>query len=192
VLGRAALRRLRPGEVLVRRWPNSCLPAQWFRLLDEDQPVVVGSCGHFFEAEEYEMVSRHRATLQPHVSMVLQQVFSTTVTSRVVARAVLTVATLPAATIMHCVCCVVFFLQAMLEHGHAPFSRECAEEEDSPGTSVKAAEQQASSPQRPAAINSSSSSKRSLQQQLQELPAAPAGSPWPSLTQQTSSIRARS
>lgn len=77
VLGRAALRRLRPGEVLVRRWPNSCLPAQWFRLLDEDQPVVVGSCGHFFEAEEYEMVSRHSVALQLHVSVVLQQVLST-------------------------------------------------------------------------------------------------------------------
>lgn len=57
VLGRAALRRLRPGEVCVRRWPNPCLPVQWFRLLDEDQPVVVGPCGHFFEAEEFEMVS---------------------------------------------------------------------------------------------------------------------------------------
>jgi hypothetical protein len=67
VLGRAALRRLRPGEVLVRRWPNPCLPAQWFRLLDEEQPVVVGPCGHFFEAEEYEMVRQrcmnwHHAT----------------------------------------------------------------------------------------------------------------------------------
>jgi intraflagellar transport protein 122 len=59
VLGRAALRRLRPGEVLLRRWPNPCMPAQWFRLLDEDQPVVVGPCGHFFEAEEYEMVREH-------------------------------------------------------------------------------------------------------------------------------------
>lgn len=56
VLGRAALRRLRPSEVLLRRWPNPCLRAQWFRLLDDDQPVVVGPCGHFFEAEEYEMV----------------------------------------------------------------------------------------------------------------------------------------
>jgi intraflagellar transport protein 122 len=60
VLGRAALRRLRLGEVVVRRWPNPCLPAQWFRLLDEDQPVVVGPCGHFFEAEEFEMVSNVR------------------------------------------------------------------------------------------------------------------------------------
>jgi intraflagellar transport protein 122 len=56
-LGRAALRALRPSEVLLRRWPGGALPAQWFRLLDgEDQPVVVGPCGHFFEAEEYEMV----------------------------------------------------------------------------------------------------------------------------------------
>ncbi|KAF8070897.1 5-methyltetrahydropteroyltriglutamate--homocysteine methyltransferase [Scenedesmus sp. PABB004] len=54
-LGRAALRRLRPAEVLVRRWPGDALPAQWFRLLDGDTPVVVGPCGHFFEAEEYEM-----------------------------------------------------------------------------------------------------------------------------------------
>jgi hypothetical protein len=57
VLGRAALRGLRPCEVLVRRWANPSLPVQWFRLLDEDQPVVVGPCGHFFEADEYEMVS---------------------------------------------------------------------------------------------------------------------------------------
>lgn len=56
VLGRAALRWLRPAEVVVRRWPNAALPTQWFRLLDEDQPVVVGPCGHFFESEEYEMV----------------------------------------------------------------------------------------------------------------------------------------
>lgn len=55
-LGRAALRRLRPGEVLTRSWPNPALPKQWFKLLDEEQPVVVGPCGHFFEAEEFEMV----------------------------------------------------------------------------------------------------------------------------------------
>ncbi|WIA11467.1 hypothetical protein OEZ85_011583 [Tetradesmus obliquus] len=54
-LGRAALRKLRPSEVLQRRWPNPALPQQWFRLLDDEQPVLVGPCGHFFEAEEYEM-----------------------------------------------------------------------------------------------------------------------------------------
>jgi hypothetical protein len=42
--------------VLQRRWPNPALPQQWFRLLDDEQPVLVGPCGHFFEAEEYEMV----------------------------------------------------------------------------------------------------------------------------------------
>lgn len=56
-LDRAALRRLRPSEVLQRRWPNPALPQQWFRLLDVEQPVLVGPCGHFFEAEEFEMVS---------------------------------------------------------------------------------------------------------------------------------------
>lgn len=55
-LGRAALRRLRPAEVLQQAWPGGCLRSRWFRLLDEEQPVVVGPCGHFFEADEYEMV----------------------------------------------------------------------------------------------------------------------------------------
>lgn len=53
-LGRAALRRLRPSEVLSRRWPNPALRVQWFRLLDPDTAVVVGPCGHFYEAEEYD------------------------------------------------------------------------------------------------------------------------------------------
>lgn len=44
------------GEVLLRRWPCPHLPAQWFRVMDEEAAIVVGPCGHFFEADEYEMV----------------------------------------------------------------------------------------------------------------------------------------
>jgi intraflagellar transport protein 122 len=65
-LGRAALRKLRPSEVLQRRWPNPALPQQWFRLLDDEQSVLVGPCGHFFEAEEYEMVSSSE-TFAPNI-----------------------------------------------------------------------------------------------------------------------------
>lgn len=55
-LDRAALRRLGAGEVLLRRWPSRHLPAQWFRIVDPEAAVVVGPCGHFFEADEFEMV----------------------------------------------------------------------------------------------------------------------------------------
>jgi len=122
VLGRAALRRLRPGEVLVRRWPNSALPAQWFRLLDEDQPVVVGPCGHFFEAEEFEMVSREFACQAGGFALYsnkrqglwqLQQgAFRTVGGGRVVDF-------------------VIVVVQAVLEHGCAPFSCEALHDEDS-------------------------------------------------------------
>lgn len=55
-LDRAALRRLHASEVVTRCWPNAHLPYQYFKLMDEDLPVSVGPCGHFFEADEYEMV----------------------------------------------------------------------------------------------------------------------------------------
>ncbi|GBF97536.1 hypothetical protein Rsub_10459 [Raphidocelis subcapitata] len=54
-LDRAALRRLRAGEVLLRRWPGGARRRQWFRVVDPDAAVVVGPCGHFFEADEFEM-----------------------------------------------------------------------------------------------------------------------------------------
>lgn len=57
MLGRAALRQLRPGQVLVRRWPGcGHLPGQWFRVMDPDVALVAGPCGHFYEADEFDMV----------------------------------------------------------------------------------------------------------------------------------------
>ncbi len=55
-VGRASLRRMRRAEVLVRRWPNPALPWQWFRVMDEVVALVVGACGHVYEADEYDMV----------------------------------------------------------------------------------------------------------------------------------------
>jgi len=52
---RSTLRRLRTGEVVVRRWPNPHIPAQFFRIMDSELPLAVGACGHFFEQDEYEM-----------------------------------------------------------------------------------------------------------------------------------------
>lgn len=51
------LRDLSQAEVLVRRWPNPAIPAQYFRLMDPQADIQIGSCGHFFEADEYEMMS---------------------------------------------------------------------------------------------------------------------------------------
>eukprot|EP00892_Ulva_mutabilis_P005266 jgi/Ulvmu1/3110/UM015_0150.1 len=51
------LRNLSQAEVLVRRWPNPAIPAQYFRLMDPLADIQIGSCGHFFEADEYEMMS---------------------------------------------------------------------------------------------------------------------------------------
>lgn len=51
------LRGLSQAEVLVRQWPNPALPAQYFRLMDPLADIHIGSCGHFFEADEYEMIS---------------------------------------------------------------------------------------------------------------------------------------
>lgn len=56
-LGRAGLAKLKPSEVVVRRWPNPHIPCQWFRVMDPDLPLEVGPCGHFFESDELEMVS---------------------------------------------------------------------------------------------------------------------------------------
>lgn len=53
-LDRNALRRLRSSEVLIRRWPCPHIPAQYFRIMDDEQPVCVGPCGHFFEEDEFE------------------------------------------------------------------------------------------------------------------------------------------
>jgi intraflagellar transport protein 122 len=53
---RAMLRSLSQSEVLVRRLPNPALPAQYFRTMDPLADIIIGSCGHFFEADEYEML----------------------------------------------------------------------------------------------------------------------------------------
>lgn len=54
---RDMLRGLSQSEVLVRRWPNAVIPAQYFRTMDLLADITIGSCGHFFEADEYEMLS---------------------------------------------------------------------------------------------------------------------------------------
>jgi hypothetical protein len=57
VVDRIMLQNLTLAEVLVRRWPNPNIPAQYFRVMDPRVDIVVGPCGHFFEASEFEMVS---------------------------------------------------------------------------------------------------------------------------------------
>lgn len=54
---RDMLRSLSKSEVLVRKWPNPAIPAQYFRTMDPLADITIGACGHFFEADEYEMVS---------------------------------------------------------------------------------------------------------------------------------------
>ena len=54
---RDMLRSMSQSEVLVRRWPNPAIPAQYFRTMDPLADITIGSCGHFFEADEYEMLS---------------------------------------------------------------------------------------------------------------------------------------
>lgn len=49
VASRHMLRQLRPSEVLVRTWPNPRIRKQYFRLMDNDLPMTIGPCGHFFE-----------------------------------------------------------------------------------------------------------------------------------------------
>lgn len=53
----AMLRHLSQAEVLIRQWPNPAIPAQYFRLMDPVADIQIGSCGHFFEADEHEMTS---------------------------------------------------------------------------------------------------------------------------------------
>ena len=53
---KATLRNLKTAEVIVRPWPNPCIPNQYFRITDNEVPLMVGPCGHFFEQDEYEMV----------------------------------------------------------------------------------------------------------------------------------------
>jgi hypothetical protein len=59
-VGCAALARMQHGEVLVRRWPAPALPWQWFRVVDEGMRLLVGSCGHLYEADEHDMVGAGR------------------------------------------------------------------------------------------------------------------------------------
>mmetsp|Transcript_18911 Transcript_18911/g.49275 ORF Transcript_18911/g.49275 Transcript_18911/m.49275 type:complete len:1222 (+) Transcript_18911:159-3824(+) len=55
VADRATLRRMKDSEVMVRTWPNPHIPHQFFRVMDQEVPFVVGACGHFYEQDEYEM-----------------------------------------------------------------------------------------------------------------------------------------
>jgi hypothetical protein len=57
VADKAALQQLSQAEVVVRRWANPHIPAQYYRVMDPHADIVVGPCGHFFEALEYEMLS---------------------------------------------------------------------------------------------------------------------------------------
>uniref|UniRef100_A0A7S0VDQ0 Intraflagellar transport protein 122 homolog n=1 Tax=Polytomella parva TaxID=51329 RepID=A0A7S0VDQ0_9CHLO len=52
---RTTLRRMKNSEVMIRRWPNRNIPPQFFRVMDLGVPLCVGSCGHFFEQDEYDM-----------------------------------------------------------------------------------------------------------------------------------------
>lgn len=52
---RPMLRRMRASEVVVRRWPSPHIPAQYYRLMDPELPIICGPCGHFFELDEFEM-----------------------------------------------------------------------------------------------------------------------------------------
>ncbi|MEW5316653.1 MAG: hypothetical protein WDW38_008010 [Sanguina aurantia] len=54
---RLTLRRFKTSEVIVRSWPNSHIPRQYFKLMDTEVPLCAGACGHFFEQDEFEMVS---------------------------------------------------------------------------------------------------------------------------------------
>ncbi|KAK9811224.1 hypothetical protein WJX72_000251 [[Myrmecia] bisecta] len=49
------LKRLKRQEVLVHRWPNPHMPCEYFRVMDPDQPLCVGPCGHLYEEDEFEM-----------------------------------------------------------------------------------------------------------------------------------------
>ena len=55
VFGRDELRQLHASEVIVHRWPGGIHKAQFYRVLDPDAQVMLGSCGHFYEQDEYEM-----------------------------------------------------------------------------------------------------------------------------------------
>ena len=57
VVDREMLLNLNFSEVLVRRWPNPVVPTQYFRIIDPMADVICGPCGHFFEADEFDMYS---------------------------------------------------------------------------------------------------------------------------------------
>ena len=61
VVDRSMLRELTMAEVLIRRWPNPSIPAQYFRVMDPQADLVVGPCGHFFEAAEFELACMTQA-----------------------------------------------------------------------------------------------------------------------------------
>jgi hypothetical protein len=57
VADRCVLRNMSVANVLVRRWPSSNTPAQYFWVADPDADLIVGDCQHFFESVEYESLS---------------------------------------------------------------------------------------------------------------------------------------
>jgi intraflagellar transport protein 122 len=62
---RVTLRRMKNGEVVVREWPNPNIPNQFFRMMDDEVPLMAGDCGHFFEQDEYEMACLEKVRTAP-------------------------------------------------------------------------------------------------------------------------------
>lgn len=53
------LRALPREAVLQRRWPSAAMPADYFRIMDPQLPLMVARCGHCYEQDEYQMARRH-------------------------------------------------------------------------------------------------------------------------------------
>jgi len=47
----------------VRTWPSAGVPSQYFRVMDDDTPLCIGPCGHFYERDECELRSLETGTL---------------------------------------------------------------------------------------------------------------------------------
>jgi hypothetical protein len=113
-LDRRGLARLKASQVVVRRWPNPHIPCQYFRIMDPELPLEVAPCGHFFEADELEMVGRQGGCLvrarEPPGGTAVGSPRRRGLGSRAACAGRRRRAD-AAST------------QAVLEHGHAPFSR---------------------------------------------------------------------
>jgi hypothetical protein len=57
VADRCMLLNMSVASVLVRRWPSSKTPAQYFWVADPEADLRVGDCQHIFESVEYESLS---------------------------------------------------------------------------------------------------------------------------------------